>query len=68
MSWENHQRDEGNENKRQLSNNLLLSLSVSKEARSAHVAIPRNDLNVWAADIWAVKVMTASEVLDYVWA
>jgi len=65
----NHQRDEGNENKRQLSNNrLLIVFSVSKEARSAQVAMPRNDLNVWAADIWTAKVMTASEVLVYVWA
>ena len=47
---------------------LLMDFSVSKEAPSAHVAMPRNDLNVWAADIWAAKVMTASEVLDYVWA
>ena len=64
----NHQRDEGNENKRQLSNNRLLIVFGLERARSAHVAMPRNDLNVWAADIWTAKVMTASEVLDYVWA
>jgi hypothetical protein len=68
MSWENHQRDEGNENKRQLSNNPAYGLFCRERARSAHVAMPRNDLNIWAADIWAAKVMTASEVLDYVWA
>jgi len=46
----------------------MREMKTTRKRLVQHTYIPRNDLNVGAADIWAVKVMTAREVLVYVWA